>query len=122
MPAFGKSGLPASTAGEYPPTAHPSVAATLTQIGWFVGNECIVVENPVTFVLYIHLPLMNAYSTTNLPTPSYGAQLTNILSGLLLLVLNITGFALTPVETQTAGGFVVELELELEVVDVQVGT
>jgi hypothetical protein len=53
-PVFGSIGPPTSIGCPYPPTIQPLPAATRTQIGRFAGREFIVVENPVTFVLYNH--------------------------------------------------------------------
>ncbi len=45
----------------------------------------MVVENPVTSVLYNQFPFAGPYRTLNLSVPEYGPQLIKILSASILL-------------------------------------
>src|SRR5664280_1809420 len=75
----------------------------------------MVVENPVTLVLYNQFPFVRLYRTLNVFIPAYGPQLIKILVGLILLESIIIGtvvivgaiHSLVPVEEE-------ELEVELE--------
>ena len=51
----------------------------------------MVVENPVTLVLYNQFPFVRPYRTLNVSVPLYGPQLIKILVGLTLLDSIITG-------------------------------
>ncbi|MGD0523251.1 MAG: hypothetical protein ABSA43_01690 [Candidatus Microgenomates bacterium] len=67
------------------PTEQLSVAAIRTQMGRFAGRALMVVENPVTVVLYNHFPFSVPYWMLNVSVPEYGPQLIKILVGLTLL-------------------------------------
>ena len=51
----------------------------------------MVVENPVTLVLYNQFPFVRPYRTLNVFIPAYGPQLIKILVGLILLESIIIG-------------------------------
>lgn len=80
-------------------------------------------KNPVTFVLYSHVPFSNPYRTTNVSVPVYGPQLRETLVGLILLELMMIGTVVTKSSTQGATLYdvFVDDDVELVVVVVHVG-
>jgi hypothetical protein len=60
-------------------------------MGWLEGKDRMVVENPVTFMLYSQFPFVGPYSMLNLSVPEYGPQLKKILFASILLTSIISG-------------------------------
>ena len=57
-PVFGKLGAPTSFATPQVPIEQLSVGEIRTQMGWLAGSKLMVVENPVTVVLYNQFPFV----------------------------------------------------------------
>ena len=83
-------------------------------MGWLKGRELMVVENPVTFVLYGQFPFIKPYLTLNVSIPAYGPQLIKILVGLNLFESIISGTVVIVGAMQGAPPPVEEEEEELE--------
>jgi len=64
----------------------------------------MVVENPVTFVLYNQFPLVRPYRMVNVSIPANGPQLIKILSASDLLESIIVGTVVIKVPMQIAVG------------------
>lgn len=82
----------------------------------------MVVENPVTVVLYNQFPFVRPYRTLNVFIPAYGPQLREILVGLILLESIMIGTVVIgdamqfppPVEEEDDPEDVPEVELDEE--------
>jgi hypothetical protein len=60
-PVFGRLGPPTSFDSPHGPIEQLFLGEIRTQMGWLGGRAFMVVENPVTLVLYNHFPFSKPY-------------------------------------------------------------